>query len=157
MKNIMSFNDACKIASSLKQAILSITPHAKIEFAGSLRREDKNIGDIDVLVDIPLEVLNNINGLAKVSGGQYRATYSWKGMQIDVWLVENNAWGSMLFVKTGPVQYIIAYAKIAQKLGFKLSPKGLISSSGQIIAHKTEHEIFSALGKQFKEPKLRGK
>lgn len=157
MKNIMSFNDAHKIASSLKQAILSIAPHAKIEFAGSLRREDKNIGDIDVLVDVPFQTLNDIIGLTKISGGQLRATYSWKGTQVDVWLVENNAWGSMLFVKTGPVQYTIAYAKIAQKLGLKLSPKGLISSTGQIIAYKTENEIFLALGKQFKEPKLRGK
>lgn len=42
-------------------------------------------------------------------------------------------------------------------MGMRLNQRGLFDEAGNVIASRTEEEIYTALGKKYKEPKMRGK
>jgi DNA polymerase (family 10) len=56
---------------------------------------------------------------------------------------------------TGSKVENIRLRKIAKEKGMTLSEYGLVESatgSGEVVASKTEQEIYAALGEQYKEP-----
>jgi DNA polymerase (family X) len=62
----------------------------------------------------------------------------------------------MQFFLTGPAGYGIAYRRMAKAKGWKLDQYGLWNQHGELIASRTEHDIYKALGKEYKEPQERG-
>jgi DNA polymerase (family X) len=150
--------DAVASAQRLADAIRHAAPSVRFEFAGSLRREEQLVGDLDLLLGEDLDLMHRIEGIHVISGGAERLNFIWEhDMPVNVWRVHPGTWGSMLFAVTGPTQYFIWYAKKAQALGLKLSGRGLIDGTGRIIASETEDDIYRALGKEWKHPRLRGK
>ena len=157
MKKNMSLADADEFGALLLKCIgRFIGPH-RAEIAGSVRRREPVVGDIDLLMECELVELLKIPGMKMLHGGGMQGKYEWKGVFIDAWHVNPGTWGSMLVCKTGPKEHVIAYARIAQGMGMKLSPYGLYDTLGKIIASETEEEIYAALGKQCKHPSERGR
>lgn len=154
----MTRDEALACAARLLIAIDESIPGLgnKVRFAGSIRREEPEVGDIDMLVEADLEMLSQVQGLRRISGGTERASFTWEDRQVDVWRVHPGTWGSMMFAVTGPTHYFIWYAKKAMSRGLKLSGKGLYRGD-TCIAAASETEIYRALGKEWKEPRLRGK
>lgn len=136
----------------------------KNEIAGSLRRKEDLIGDVDIVTNDPLSHLLSRFKTRKlkykveeVAGGDAKLDIDYRGMRFNIFYAEPSYWGSMMFYLTGPGGYGIAYRRRAKERGWKLNQYGLFNENGKLIASKTETDIYHALGKEYKSPELRGK
>lgn len=128
--------------------------------AGSLRRKEPTVGDVDLIVNEDLDVIReNVLGnhhVKIINGGDMKMDLDYKGMRFNIYFSELASWGAMLFFLTGPARYQIAYRRRAKERGMKLDQYGLWKGK-ELIASRTEAHIYKALGKEYKEPHLRGK
>lgn len=126
---------------------------------GSYRRGAQMIGDIDFVLilkpgyDLP-EVLPANEGVNWV--GNQKAQVIIDGEKVDFRVTTPDAWGATILYFTGPADFNIKYRWMAKKKGLKLSEYGLFDrNTGQYIAGKTENDIFTALGRPYKNPDVR--
>lgn len=151
------------ILSDLKQ-----NPNIIVDAVGSRRRwdgEDPNytIGDIDIIIGIDLNENNKdfyksltkyldeilMSGETKVSGIKNKR-------QIDFRIVDISNYGSLLLHATGPAGFNVRLRQVAIDQNFILNEYGLFDrDSKQLIASKTEDDIFAALGMTFIPPSER--
>jgi len=132
----------------------------KHEIAGSLRRNEPTIGDVDIVTTASLhEVAQRVETnfyAKKVTGKDKKMIVEYKCMQFDIYHSALESWGAMLFFLTGPAGYNIAYRRMAKAKGWKLDQYGLWNKDGELIASRTERDIYKAFGKEYKEPEQRG-
>jgi DNA polymerase (family 10) len=153
---------ALPIAEELKNRLKNeLDVINKIEVAGSLRRMQSTIGDIDILVTStdPSKVADyftSMNDVREVLGkGKTKCSIILKNdLQVDLRLIEEKSYGSALVYFTGSKDHNIELRKIAIDKGYKLSEYGLFKDDEQ-IAGKTEKEVYGKLGMQFIPPELR--
>jgi len=126
------------------------------QVAGSIRRKELSIGDIDIIVEGDLEKVKTIPGVEFKNGGDTRLTLVYDGQQINVFRAELEYWGSMLFSLTSPTGSQIHYRAKAKSMNMVFNQYGLWKD-GKCIASKTEQDIYAAFGKPYKEPERRGK
>ncbi|MFH1841196.1 MAG: DNA polymerase/3'-5' exonuclease PolX [Candidatus Nealsonbacteria bacterium] len=133
----------------------------EINFAGSLRRMKETIGDVDILVvsKHPLKVMDffvGFPGIEKVWGkGTTKSSVRTKeGFDMDVRVVPKKSFGSALQYFTGSKEHNIALRRIAIDKGFKLNEYGLFKGK-EVIAGKTEKEVYKILGLQWIPPEMR--
>jgi DNA polymerase (family 10) len=139
----------------------------QISVAGSLRRRKPEIGDIDIMVCADEKDSESVTvAFAKMKGikrvlaeGPKKASIILdSGIQVDLRVFPEESWGAGLMYFTGSKNYNIAMRKFAIKKGFKLNEYGLYrKTDGQLIAGKTEDDIFRALGLEYREPEDREK
>lgn len=129
--------------------------------AGSIRRKEKIIGDVDIITAAPLITVErcfaSCKGVVKVRGGLKKLDVDYRKMRFNIYFAMPFYWGSMLFFLTGPASYAIAYRRMAKAKGWHLDQYGLRDEHGSVIASRTEASIYKAFGKSYKEPELRGK
>lgn len=129
--------------------------------AGSIRRKEATIGDVDIITadrlgDIEERMLADIY-VKKVRGGEKKLDIDYKKMRFNIYFATPFHWGAMLFFLTGPASYSIAYRRMAKKKGWHLDQYGLKDEYGDVMASRTEASIYKVFGKKYKEPELRGK
>lgn len=129
--------------------------------AGSFRRRQETIGDVDILVtsrtaEKILKYFSRYPDIARIQGqGPTRATIILKsGLQVDVRAVPQESFGAALHYFTGSQAHNIAVRKLAQKKRYKLNEYGLFRGSRR-VSGKTEEEIYRRLGLAYIEPELR--
>lgn len=132
-----------------------------ISEAGSLRRRQETIGDIDLLVasSHPKEVLDYFvkrKEVIKIWGrGPTKASVHLKeGFDIDLRVVDEKSWGSALQYFTGSKAHNIKTREIAIKKHLKLNEYGVFRGKKQ-IAGKTEQEVYRAISLPYFEPEMR--
>ncbi len=132
-----------------------------IEPAGSLRRMQETIGDIDILVisSKPEIVMNTFTSMPDVvrvlAKGTTKSSVQLRdGVNADVRVLEPKCFGAALQYFTGSKEHNIAVRQIAIKKGMKLSEYGLFKGNKQ-IAGKREEEVYKKLGLGYIEPELR--
>lgn len=131
------------------------------EVAGSIRRKEPTIGDVDIIVSEPLaDISARIESckspyVKKVNGGEKKMDLDYKEMRFNLFYAEVGYWGAMLFYLTGPSGYSIAYRKMAKARGYTLNQYGLFDGD-KLLASKKEEDIYRALDKEYKAPELRG-
>jgi DNA polymerase (family 10) len=145
-----------QVAQELEQALLQLG-FKRVQFAGSLRRREVTIGDLDVIVEGDLSLLAKLAGAEFKEQGAARVTIIWHNMQINLFQALPENWGSHLLYLTGPKGSTIGLRVKAKMKGWILNQYGLFDSSGNKIASETEEEIFRALNHPMKPPELRGK
>lgn len=153
--------------------------------AGSIRREKPEVNDIDVVampkvvsqpgplggfaqftetevfkVLFPRVLAKAPLSLVSQASGQelLRFCFRESGLQVDVYRARPETWGVILLVRTGSKDHNVKLCSLARSKGLKLSAaEGVVTQNGfgQIIASRTEEEIFAALGLAFVEPKDR--
>ncbi len=133
----------------------------KVEVAGSFRRMEETIGDIDILA-----VSNNgkktIQDFIKfpevkrvLAKGNTKGVVLLKNnLQCDLRVVKENQFGSALQYFTGNKPHNIELRKIAIKKGYKLNEYGLFKNKKR-VAGNTEKEIYKKLGFQYIPPEIR--
>lgn len=129
--------------------------------AGSIRRKETMIGDVDIITMAPLSTIekafSRCKSVAKVNGGEKKMDVDYRGMRFNIYFAMPFYWGAMMLFLTGPAHYSIAYRRMAKKKGWHLDQYGLKDEKGAVIASRTEVGIYKAFGKLYKEPELRGK
>jgi DNA polymerase (family 10) len=132
---------------------------SEIVVAGSLRRKEKRVGDLDVLVlSSPVwESLTSIIGLDITSYGDRKAQGEWQGMNVDFRFVQPEEFGAALDYFTGPRGHNIGMRRKAKEQGYKLNEYGLFDDEDNRVAGETEQSIYTALGHPWKPPEQRGK
>jgi len=152
----------------------------RVAVAGSIRRGRSEVHDIDlVAIPKPVEMLGPLCGTAhftesmvweqlipkalkkwglksEVSGQELlRFTFPLTGFQVDVYHARAETWGVILLVRTGSREHNVKLCSLAKGKGLMLSAAQGVVSNGQVVASRSEEEIFSALGLGFVEPKNR--
>jgi len=140
----------------------------KIEYAGSLRRRMETIGDIDLLATTknnnPDDILKIMSHFVKygdvlkiLSEGKTKSQVVLEsGIQVDLRVVENNVFGAALHYFTGSKNHNILIRDMAKKRGLKVSEYGVSKrDTDDIVACKSEEDLFKSLGLAFIPPELR--
>jgi DNA polymerase (family X) len=124
--------------------------------AGSARRGKKeDLHDLDVIY-VGNEVPKIPNHVAFVKGKDI-TRINILGEQVDIYRTDPENFGAMLLFLTGPQQYNIIMRAKAKRKGMLLNQKGLYDrETRELIASRTEKEIYDAMGLDYKEPELRG-
>ncbi len=146
-----------------KKVIGWIKPYSKrIEIVGSIRRKQPNPVDIDIVL-IPKnprskqkieEILEKAG--KRVLGGEKKAYFKIQGIEVELYYTTAEEWGAALLAYSSRRGAGIGLRIIARLKGFKLNQHGLFSrKTGRRIAGRTEEEIYSALGRQWKKPEDR--
>lgn len=133
--------------------------HAAV--AGSIRRRQETIGDIDVLAATSkpskaLDAFVHMKEVASVvSKGEKKAHVRLtNGMNADILVVDDEVFGAALQYFTGDKAHNVAIREMASKRGLKLNEYGLWKGRKRLAA-KTEKDIYHALGLEYIEPELR--
>ncbi len=138
----------------------SIKPYCRrVQIAGSIRRKEKHPRDIDIIL-IPknrekLEAVMKKKGRF-VQGGEKKSRWRIEGVQVELYYTNSEEFGASLLAYSSRKGAGIGLRIVARTKGFKLNQHGLfLRRTGRRIAGRTEREIYSALGRQYKEPERR--
>ncbi len=131
--------------------------------AGSLRRFQETVGDIDLMgtADNPRQVIEAFTRLpmvAQVLGqGETKASVIVAGgLQVDLRMVEHERYGSLLQYFTGSKQHNIALRERFHRQGLKLSEYGITDlATGNEDTFATEEAFYQHLGLQYIPPEIR--
>ena len=131
----------------------------KIMACGSYRRGAQMIGDIDFVI-IPKEGNTLPNMLPPNQGvnwvGENKAQVIIDGEKVDFKVTTPDAWGATILYFTGPADFNIKYRIMAKKQGKKLNEYGVWDRDTETyLAGKTEQDVYTELGRPYKEPKDR--
>src|SRR5688572_18824067 len=143
---------------------LSVLPESRrVAYAGSLRRMKESIGDVDLLVagdDAP-PVMDAFVAQQSVSrvlahGDAKTSIVTDLGLQVDLRVVPEAAWGAAMIYFTGSKAHNIRIRELAVRAGLKLNEYGLFDAkSGELLAAETEEDVYGRLGMASIEPTLR--
>ncbi|TCT10128.1 DNA polymerase (family 10) [Paralcaligenes ureilyticus] len=149
------------IAGSLLEYLRAPGDIKKIEIAGSIRRRQETVGDLDILISssrprLIIQRFVKFEGVTQIlTQGITRASVVLRqGMQVDLRVVSNDSFGAALHYFTGSKSHSIAVRTLAQKRGLKMNEYGVFSGTRR-IASETEAAVFQAVGLPYIEPELR--
>jgi DNA polymerase (family 10) len=158
-------NEAHKIISHLAgfPGVEQITP------AGSLRRGRDTVGDLDILItgkaccddserEKLIEHIIKLPGLMEIiARGENKVSFRLRnGMQVDVRLLPPESFGAAMQYFTGSKTHNVALRQRALKMGYTLSEYSLARlDNGEVVAGRTEEEIYRALNLDYIPPELR--
>ena len=158
----MRLGDAWPIAQIVVKA-LSALPFAKnVVVAGSLRRMERSVRDLDVICtsDAPEKVLEAFVALPiaerVTAKGKTKATiWALPGISIDCRVVAHECFGNLLQHFTGNKEHNVRLREFAQRKGLKVSEYGIEDDAGTITTCEHETDVYATLGLQFIPPEIR--
>lgn len=131
------------------------------EYAGSLRRKQETIGDLDFIVfsEKPGTVIKKFLDFPEIkhvySQGEHKALVRLDtDIDTDISVVLPNSLGSALIAWTGSKQHNIAIRTLAEKKEWLLNDYGLWDGK-KLLASKTEEEVYKKLGMDWIPPEIR--
>jgi len=141
----------------------------KVTPAGSLRRGRETVGDLDILVTGPacrddgerqklIEHIIKLPGLMEIiASGENKVSFRLRGgMQVDVRLLPPESFGAAMQYFTGSKAHNVTLRQRALKMGYTLNEYSLARlEDEQVVAAKSEEEIYAALKLDFIPPELR--
>jgi len=129
----------------------------KIKIVGSIRRNEKNPKDIDIVL-IPKNREKMEEAMKKkgkfIQGGEHESTWHVEGVKVELYYTIPEEWGAALLAYSSKAGSGIGLRMIAKRKGFKLNNHGLFKGRKK-IAGKTEKEIYKALRRPYKKPENR--
>jgi len=154
---------AMHTAAAMVAALSAVPGTQRCAYAGSLRRMRETIGDVDILAaaqdSAPLmaafiaqpEVASVI-----ASGPTKTSIRTAAGLQVDLRVVQLDAWGAALQYFTGSTAHNVAVRQIAVRKKLRLSEYGLFEvETGELIVSRTEEEVYARLGLAWVPPPMR--
>ena len=155
------FADIVGEAESLLDSIRKQKDVILASLAGSIRRRNEVIRDIDILAssETPLKLADFFVSLPEVQDvtakGETKVGVVLKsGINADLRIVAEKEFPYALHHFTGSKEHNITMRKRAKEMGIKMNEYGLYKGD-DIIPCESESEIFSALGLSFIPPELR--
>lgn len=153
--------DAAHSLLPLLERLRAIAGVGKAVPAGSFRRRRETVGDLDVLVTArdPQAVADAFVGYGEVArvlahGKTKSSVVLANGLQVDLRVVDADAFGAALVYFTGSKAHNIALRRIAQAGGLKINEYGVFRGDER-IAGATEASVYAAIGLHEVPPELR--
>jgi DNA polymerase (family 10) len=153
--------DVLPMARGFETAMRAVPGVVHAVVAGSVRRMQETIGDIDLLVTTssPTTAIAAFIALPEVArimeSGPTKVTVELKnGMQADLRVIEDASFGAALQYFTGDKHHNVEVRKIAIAKGYKLNEYGLWKGA-KLVAAKTEEAVYEKLGLAWMPPELR--
>ncbi len=151
------------VAGETVDYLRSRVPLDRISFAGSLRRAEATVGDIDIVctsLDAPAVIKTFVGwdrARAVLADGPTKGTI-WLdgGLQIDLRVLPDELYGNLLQHFTGSREHNIQLREYAVRKGLRVSENGILElESGRTIICRTEKEVYEALDMEHIAPELR--
>lgn len=172
--NILQGLDRAEVEPLAFKILDTIGPYClRCDIAGSFRRQKQTVNDLDIVVQlkpIPLYWLQIIKLIRSefdaltVKQGDKLATLnvpfaSKQGqgyVQVDLYRADPDTWGILLLVRTGSKEHNVKLCNLAISKGLRLQYSvGLTDKYGNVVAGRTEEEVFAALGMPYVVPEDR--
>ncbi len=155
------YNEALDEAHALFESLQGQKDIAAISIAGSLRRGNETVKDIDILASSShrgklAQAFANLGQVASViASGETKVSVNLKsGINADLRIVTESEFPYALHHFTGSKEHNTAMRGRAKDMGIKMNEYGLFRGEKNIKC-ASEDEIFAALGLQFIPPELR--
>ncbi len=134
-----------------------------ISLAGSLRRWKDTIGDVDILVTcrdssiVMKRFINYPEVRDTLAVGDTKSSVVLRnGLQVDLRVLERNAFGAALQYFTGSKAHNIAIRDRAKRMGLKVSESGVFrEDNNERVAGEKEEDVYKVLGLPWIPPELR--
>ena len=157
------FPEVWILADSFLATLRSLKGVLRAEIAGSLRRAQETIGDLDVLVasDDPEAMCRQFAHLPQVDeviaqGGTKTSIRVRSGMQVDLRAVKPDSFGAAWQYFTGSQAHNVQLRGRAERMGkLKVNEYGVFKEDGSRIAGETEEGVYAAVGCAWIPPELR--
>jgi DNA polymerase (family X) len=158
----MLLDEATALAEHMLDFVRSHPSTVRAEVAGSLRRQKETIGDLD-LVAASTDQRALADAFAEapfvdevLAHGPTKVFIVCNGVEVDLRIVEPEAFGSLLHHFTGGQAHNIALRERAVKMGINISEYGLAKEgTGDYEPVATEEELYARLGLPYIPPELR--
>ena len=154
---------ADRLAGEMVNYLKQVEGVKSVTAAGSLRRGCETVGDVDLLVvggdwrAISEHFLKNPAISDVIASGENKISVRLsEGIQVDVRMLGESSYGAALQYFTGSKLHNVAVRDRAKRMGFRLNEYGLFKIEGEeLVAARTEEEIYQHLGLAYIEPELR--
>ena len=153
---------ALPVAGELVAGLRECPQARKVTAAGSLRRRKPTVGDIDILAasDEPVAVIEAFVSLPRVAEvqaqGDTKATVILdNGLQVDLRVLPQGNYGSLLQYFTGSKEHNIQLRELAQEMGLSLSEYGFARPDGTTLLCPEETDVYETLGLAWIPPEMR--
>lgn len=157
------FPEVWLLADSFLVTLRGIAGVVRAEVAGSLRRAQETIGDLDLLVagPDPETLCREFARLPQVDeviaqGGTKTSIRVRNGMQVDLRAVKPESFGAAWQYFTGSQAHNVQLRARAERIGrLKINEYGVYREDGTRIAGETEAEVYEAVGCCWIPPEIR--
>lgn len=138
-----------------------------VYYGGSIRREKPTVGDVDIVIASTLvnkTFYQKLNDKLHARGsevtvrsmGESHASMLVDGFLLELKKCDPENLGAMLLFVTGSGDFNLGMRAFAKREGFALSQYGLMRvATGEKVAHRTEEDVFKALGVPYVAPRDR--
>lgn len=157
----MKLAQAEAIAAPLVAYLKNVAGVKKVVMAGSYRRRQETVGDLDILVTCKkgCKVMDHFVQYEDVqdviSQGTTRSTVRLRSdVQVDVRVVSEVCYGAALHYFTGNKAHNIAVRRMGQRKKLKINEYGVFKGNKR-IAGRTEADVYAQVNLPFIEPELR--
>ena len=155
--------NAHPLAMAIIESLKKLHVVERISPAGSLRRMQETIGDIDILVtsrapSVVMKTFIELPMVTKVlSHGETKSSVIMEEkLQVDLRVVEPDSFGAALQYFTGSKAHNIKLREMANEKGYKINEYGLFRiKDNKRVAGREEEEIYKALGLEYIPPEIR--
>jgi DNA polymerase/3'-5' exonuclease PolX len=144
--------------------------YERCELAGSLRRKEPVVHDIDFAVipkgddfakwkDLVTKRVVKIGGRV-ITFGEVISDFFYKGVQVNLFLCPGpDSWGVTLMWATGPKGHTIGMTIKARNKGLLINSRGIWTRKEppSLVPARTEQEVGKLLDWKYKPPETRGK
>ena len=168
-------SEADELVRPLVERLAAVPGVEQVEVAGSWRRRQETVGDVDLLVlcesdPAPvMEAFTTAPGVERVeaSGSKKSRVVLRSGLPVDVRILPRESYGAALHYFTGSKEHNVALRTLAVRKGLRVSeygvfrapagvdPDSLPPGEGEQVGGATEEEVFAAVGLPWIPPELR--
>jgi DNA polymerase (family 10) len=154
---------ALPIAREVIAYLRKLTDAQDLTAAGSVRRQEPTVGDVDVICtsENAESVVTAFTAWdraeAVLAEGPTKASI-WLagGLQIDLRVLPAHLYGNLLQHFTGSREHNIQFRELAVRKNLRVSENGIVDlTDGRTITCRTEEEVYAVLGMPFIPPEMR--
>ena len=155
--------EAMNVIDGVMEGMKGVPGLRNLIAAGSVRRFRETVGDIDIMgtADDPRAVIDAFVSLPAIrsvlgKGTTKASVLVSSGLQVDLRIVEHEAFGSLLQHFTGSKQHNVNLRERERRHGLSLSEYGITDiETGRLEKFATEEAFYGRLGLQYIPPEIR--
>ena len=164
IRSLRSKDGRMPIAESIITSLRETCPDVRqMEYAGSLRRWQETIGDIDIMGTAPdgLPVIDALASLPSVrqvlvKGPKKCSVVVEPGIQVDLRIVDDDSYGALIQYFTGSQQHNVRLREYAVQRGLSLNEYGItVLETGTLEKFADEASFYTRLGLPLIPPEVR--